>query len=51
MFSLNFDYSPVSSLLFRIEGRWMNGDHHFFDAQSSPSNNNLMVGTSVAYKF
>jgi hypothetical protein len=49
--SLNLDYSPLSSLLFRIEGRWLNGDHHFLDAQSSTSNNNLMVGPSVAYKF
>lgn len=49
--SLNFDYSPSTNLVFRIEGRWLNSKDLFFETKGSTSRNNFIIGTSIAIKF
>lgn len=50
-FSLNFDYIPVSNIACRIEGRWLNSKDNIFATQTIPTNNNFIIGTSVAIRF
>lgn len=49
--SLNLDYSPTQNIICRVEGRWLNGKDDIFETKTSPSNNNFIIGTSIAIKF
>lgn len=49
--SLNLDYSPASSILVRIEGRWMNSKDAIFESGTSFKRDNLIVATSIALTF
>lgn len=49
--SLNIDYSPSRNLAWRIEGRWLNSTDNVFENKTSMTNNNFIVGTSLAIKF
>lgn len=51
-FSWNFDYSPVSAIACRLEGRWLNSADNIFETKTTtPTNNNFFIGTSIAVKF
>lgn len=49
--SLNFDYSPTQNIICRLEGRWLNSKDNIFETKTTPTNNNFIVGTSIAIKF
>lgn len=49
--SINLDYSPARNVAWRIEGRWLNSKDNVFQTNSSPTNNNFIIGTSIAVKF
>lgn len=49
--SLNLDYSPSQNIVWRIEGRWLNSRESVFEAKSNMTNNNFIIGTSIAIKF
>ncbi len=49
--SLNLDYSPAQNITCRLEGRWMNSRDMIFETSSGFSNNNFIIGTSIAIKF
>lgn len=49
--SFNLDYSPAQNIICRIEGRWLNGKDKIFETRTTPTNNNFIVGTSLAIKF
>ena len=46
--SINFDYSPVENLKWRIEARWMNSPDKIFFYDSQKSYNNVFISTSLA---
>ncbi len=50
-FSFNVDYSKTENMIVRIEGRWLNSQDPIFNRNSSLTNNNYFIGTSVALKF
>jgi hypothetical protein len=49
--SLNFDYSPTQNIICRLEGRWLNSQDNIFETKTAPTNNNFIIGTSMAIKF
>jgi hypothetical protein len=49
--SVNFNYSPVKYLIWRVEGRWMNSANNFFERASDEVRNNMILGTTLAVKF
>lgn len=49
--SLNFDYRPVSMLLCRVEGRWLNSKDQIFETPSYTGQNNFCITASVAIRF
>lgn len=49
--SLNIDYSPVQNIICRVEGRWLNSRDKVFETKTTPTNNNFIIGTSIAIKF
>ena len=49
--SLNFDYSPTQNIICRLEGRWLNSQDNIFETKTAPTNNNFIIGTSIAIKF
>jgi hypothetical protein len=49
--SLNLDYSPSQNLVWRIEGRWLNSKDPIFEHNTNMTNNNFIIGTSLAIKF
>ena len=49
--SLNFDYSPTQNISCRLEGRWLNSKDNIFETSTIPTNNNFIIGTSIAIKF
>lgn len=50
-FSFNLDYVPNPNVVCRIEGRWLNSRDNIFETNSSLSNNNFIIATSIAVKF
>lgn len=50
-FSFNVDYSKTENMLIRLEARWLNSEDNIFNKNSSMTNNNYFVGTSIALKF
>ncbi|MBK8518343.1 MAG: porin [Saprospiraceae bacterium] len=49
--SLNLDYTPTTNVACRIEGRWLNSKDKIFETKTTPTNDNLIIGTSIAIKF
>lgn len=49
--SLNIDYSPTQNITCRLEGRWLNSQDKIFETKTTPTNNNFIIGTSIAIKF
>ena len=49
--SWNFDYSPIPSLSWRIECRWLNSKDKIFEKNATATSNNFFIGTSLAIKF
>jgi hypothetical protein len=49
--SLNLDYSPIQIIVCRLEGRWLNSVNNIFETKTTPTNNNYIIGTSIAIKF
>lgn len=50
-FSLNLDYTPVQSIVCRIEGRLLNSKDPVFESASSFSQTNFFIATSMAIQF
>lgn len=50
-FSLNFDYSPIPVIAWRIEGRFLKSNDAIFVTEDSTSKNNFFIGTSIAIQF
>jgi hypothetical protein len=34
-----------------LEGRWLNSQDNIFETKTAPTNNNFIIGTSMAIKF
>lgn len=49
--SLNFDYTPVKNVAFRIEGRWLNSVDEIFQKQTIKANDNFVIVSSIAISF
>jgi hypothetical protein len=49
--SLNLDYSPTHNIICRLEGRWLNNKDNIFETKTTPTNNNFIIGTSIAIRF
>lgn len=49
--SLNFDYSPQTNIVCRIEGRWLQSSDAIFETNSSLLSNNFVIASSIAIKF
>ena len=50
--SVNVDYAPTENILCRLEGRWLNSKDKIFESNASTfSNNNFILGASIAIKF
>lgn len=49
--SLNIDYSPNQDIICRIEGRWLNSRDTIFETKSNLTNDNFIIGASIAIKF
>lgn len=49
--SANIDYSPISNVACRFEGRWLHSADDIFTYKKSFTNNNVFIGTSIAIKF
>lgn len=50
-FSLNVDYFPLPTIVYRIEGRWLASTEPVFLKNGIPTASNLFLGASVAVKF
>lgn len=50
-FSLNLDYAPTEAILCRVEGRWMNAKDNIFEKYPDPTNQNFIIGGSMAMRF
>ncbi len=49
--SLNLDYSPTQNIICRMEGRWLNSRDNVFETKNNFTNDNFMIGASIAIKF
>jgi hypothetical protein len=49
--SLNFDYSPTQNIICRFEGRWLNSKDNIFETKSTPTSNNIILGSTIAIKL
>lgn len=49
--SINLDYSPIPKIAWRLEGRWLNSKDNIFETSTNPTNNNFIIGTSIAISF
>lgn len=49
--SLNLDYSPTQNIICRLEGRWLNSKDNIFETKKIPTNNNVIIGVSIAIKL
>lgn len=50
-FSLNLDYQPIQHIVCRLEGRWLHSVDDIFQKETVLTNNNFVVGSSVAIKL
>lgn len=49
--SLNLDVSPVSQVLFRLEGKLYNSKDEIFEKSGTPRKENFSIATSLAFSF
>ncbi|MBK9256917.1 MAG: porin [Saprospiraceae bacterium] len=49
--SLNVDYTPTQNIICRLEGRWMSSKDPIFETKTTLTNNNFIIGTSMAVRF
>jgi hypothetical protein len=49
--SLNVDYTPASSFICRLEGRWLGSRDNIFENKNMPANTNFVIAASMAVKF
>ena len=49
--SLNVDYLPAKFIICRIEGRWLNSKDDVFETKTDMTNNNFIIGTSIAIRL
>ena len=49
--SLNMDYKPISIMLFRLEGRWLNNETPIFENRNGLSRNNFFLTLSMCLKI
>lgn len=49
--SINLDYSPIQNVLCRMEGRWLHSQDNIFETKTTPTNNNFIIGASIAIRF
>lgn len=49
--SLNLDYTPAQNIVCRLEGRWLSSKDNIFETKTSSTNNNFIIGTSIAITF
>lgn len=49
--SWNLDYAPSQNIVWRIEGRWLSSRDNIFDSGNGMTNNNFIIGTSLAIKY
>ncbi len=49
--SLNVDYAPTENIMCRLEGRWLNSKDNIFPTKAAPTNNNFIIGASIAVRF
>lgn len=49
--SLNIDYVPVSNIMWRLEGRYLNSKDPVFETASSTTKTNFIIATSIAVKY
>lgn len=49
--SLNIDYSPSQNIICRMEGRWLNSRDNVFETKNNFTNDNFIIGASIAIKF
>jgi hypothetical protein len=50
-FSVNLDYAPVQNIVCRVEARWLKSKDNIFETKTTLTNNNFIIGTSIAIKF
>ncbi len=50
-FSLNLDYTPANNIMCRLEGRLLHSKDEIFANDTGSTNNNFIIGTSIAVKF
>lgn len=50
-FSLNLDYTPIPSLIWRLEGRLLRSMDDIFEKDLLLTDRNFIIGTSLALKF
>jgi hypothetical protein len=50
-FSTNIDYLPTKHIACRLEARLLRSTDKIFETMSSPSTNNFIIGSSMAFKF
>ncbi|MDO9553483.1 porin [Rhodonellum sp.] len=49
--SLNFDYSPTTNIVCRLEGRCLNSKDKVFETKNTLSENNFIIAASIAIRF
>lgn len=49
--SWNFDYTPTSNIVCRLEGRWLNSRNKIFETKTALTDNNFFIATSIAIRF
>lgn len=49
--SLNIDYSPISNISCRVEGRWLNSRDNIFEIKNAKTNNNIFIVASIAARL
>lgn len=49
--SFTLDYAPTQNVLCRLEGRWLHSRDPIFATKTGTTNNNFILGTSMAIKF
>ncbi len=49
--SLNLDYAPIHNIVCRMEARLLSSKDDIFETRTTPTNNNFILGASIAIKF
>jgi len=49
--SLNLDYLPIPNIACRLEGRWLSSKDNLFESNTTPTDQNFSIATSIAIRF